>query len=60
MGEEFEREWIHVYVWPGPFAVHLKRLWCCLELHPHAKQKVQKEKGIPFQGVFVLWYYFFK
>ena len=24
MGEEFGGEWIHVYVWPSPFAVHLK------------------------------------
>ena len=24
MGEEFGREWIHVYVWLSPFAVHLK------------------------------------
>ena len=24
MGEEFGGEWIHVYVWLSPFAVHLK------------------------------------
>ena len=24
MGGEFGGEWIHVYVWPSPFAVHLK------------------------------------
>ena len=24
MGEEFGREWVHVYVWLSPFAVHLK------------------------------------
>ena len=24
MGGDFGREWIHVYVWLGPFAVHLK------------------------------------
>ena len=24
MGGEFEREWIHVYVWLSPFAIHLK------------------------------------
>ena len=23
-GGEFGEEWIHVYVWPGPSAVHLK------------------------------------
>ena len=23
-GREFEREWIHICVWLGPFAVHLK------------------------------------
>ena len=24
MGGEFSREWMHVYVWLSPFAVHLK------------------------------------
>ena len=24
MGGQFGREWIHVYVWLSPFAVHLK------------------------------------
>ena len=24
MGGEFGREWIHVYVWLSPFAIHLK------------------------------------
>ena len=24
MGGEFEGEWIHVYAWLSPFAVHLK------------------------------------
>ena len=24
MGGEFGREWIHMYVWLGPFAVHLQ------------------------------------
>ena len=24
MGEEFGGEWIHVYVWQSPFAIHLK------------------------------------
>ena len=24
MGAEFRRQWIHVYVWPSPFSVHLK------------------------------------
>ena len=23
-GAEFRGEWIHVYVWPSPFSVHLK------------------------------------
>ena len=30
MGGEFEGEWIHVYVWLSPFAVHLKLSLCCL------------------------------
>ena len=24
MGEEFGEEWLRVYVWPSPFAIHLK------------------------------------
>ena len=27
MGREFGGEWIHVYVWLSPFAVHLKLLY---------------------------------
>ena len=30
MGGESEREWVHVYVWLGPFAVHLKLSQYCL------------------------------
>ena len=30
MGWEFGGKWIHVYEWPGPFAVHLKLSHCCL------------------------------
>ena len=30
MGEEFGGEWIHVYVWLSPFAVHLKLSQHCL------------------------------
>ena len=29
IGGEFRREWIHEYVWPSPFAVHLKLLQYC-------------------------------
>ena len=29
MGGEFGREWIHVYVWLSPFAVHPKLSQCC-------------------------------
>ena len=29
MGGEFGEEWIHVYVWLSPFAVHLKLLQHC-------------------------------
>ena len=28
MGGEFGGEWIHVYVWLSPFAVHLKLSQC--------------------------------
>ena len=30
MGGEFGEEWIHVYVWLSPFAVHLKLSQHCL------------------------------
>ena len=30
MGRDFGGEWIHVYVWLGPFAVHLKLSQHCL------------------------------
>ena len=29
MGGEFGGEWIQVYVWLSPFAVHLKLSQCC-------------------------------
>jgi len=29
MGREFRGEWIHVYVWLSPFALHLKRSQHC-------------------------------
>ena len=29
MGEGFEGEWIHIYVWLSPFAIHLKLLQHC-------------------------------
>ena len=29
MGGEFREEWIHVYVWLSPFAVHLKLSQYC-------------------------------
>ena len=30
MGREFRGEWIHVYIWLSPFAVHLKLSQHCL------------------------------
>ena len=32
MGGKFGGEWIHVYVWLGPFTVHLKLLQHCLQM----------------------------
>ena len=29
MRGEFRGEWIHVYIWPSPFSVHLKLSQCC-------------------------------
>ena len=29
MGGEFGGEWIHVYVWLGPFSIHLKLSQLC-------------------------------
>ena len=37
MGGEFGEEWIHVYVWLSPFAVHLKLSQHCYWLHSNIK-----------------------
>ena len=29
MGGAFGGEWVQVYVWPSPFAVHLRLSQCC-------------------------------
>ena len=42
MRGEFGAEWIHVYVWLSPFAVHLKLLQLCLSaMLQHKKFKKQ-------------------
>ena len=38
MGVEFGGEWIHVYVWLNPFAVHLKLPQHCLVIGCTSKQ----------------------
>ena len=46
MGEEFGEEWIHVYVWPSPFAVHLKlSQHCQLVILQHEIKSVVEEKN---------------
>ena len=37
MGREFGGEWIHVYVWLNPFAVHLKLSQHCYLLYSNIK-----------------------
>ena len=46
MGGEFGREWIYVYVWLSPFAVHLKlSLHCLLNSYiPMQNKRVVKRK----------------
>ena len=42
MEGEFGEEWIHVYVWLSPFAVHLKLSQHCLLAIPRYKIKSLK------------------
>ena len=51
MGEEFEREWVHVYVWPGPSAVQLKLVRCCLLISctPIPNKVLKKKKEFLFR-----------
>lgn len=44
-GGEFGREWIHVYVWLNPFAVHLKVSQHCLLIDyiPIQNKKLKKK-----------------
>ena len=39
MGGGFGGEWIHVYIWLNPFAVHLKLPHIVNRLYPNAKKK---------------------
>ena len=57
MGGKFGREWIHVYVWLSPFAVHLK-LWQTLLIsympiqNLKLKKKPKKLGGLRQQNYF--------
>ena len=42
MGEESGGEWVHVYIWLNPFAVHLKLSHIVNQLHSNIKLKVKK------------------
>ena len=54
MGEEFEGEWIHVYVWPSSFIVHLKLSQHCSLAIPRFKIKIKKRRiCFPVQGTWV-------
>ena len=44
MGGEFGEEWIHVYVWLRPFAVHLKLSQHCLLINYTPVQNFKEEK----------------
>ena len=46
MAGEFGGEWIHVYVWPSSFAVHLKLSQHCLLAILQYKIKRFKKKAI--------------
>jgi len=51
-GEEFGGEWIRVYVWLGPFTVHLNLSRYCLLIGSTSIQnrKLKKQKGFVFQS----------
>ena len=44
MGGEFEGEWIHVYAWLSPFAMHMKLSQIVNRLYSNIKLKVKKKK----------------
>ena len=46
MGGDFGGEWIHVYIWLGPFAVHLKLSQHCLLI---GYTPIQKKKFVKNQ-----------
>lgn len=54
MGEEFRGDWIHVYVWLSPFAVHLETITILLiGCTPTQNKKFktdQKRKVCNFKG----------
>ena len=45
VGGEFEGDWIHVYVWPSPFAVHLKLSQPCSSAAPQYKIKFTEKQA---------------
>ena len=46
MGGGFGGEWIHVYVWLSPFAIHLKPSQHVNCLYPNIKLKSYKKKRV--------------
>ena len=50
MGGGFGGEWIHVYVWLSPFAVHLKLSQHCLLIGYTPVKKKKEKKALPGQG----------
>ena len=44
MGKGLGGEWIHVYVWLSPFAIHLNYHSIVNRLYPNTKKKLEKEE----------------
>ena len=51
MGKELGGEWVHIYVWLSPFAMHLNLSQHCLLISytPMQNKKLKKKKTLGFQ-----------
>ena len=46
MGQGFGEEWIHIYVWLSPFAVHMKLTTLLIGYTPIENKKLKKKWSI--------------
>jgi len=53
MGGEFGGEWMHVYVWLSPFAVHLKPSQHLSAIPQYKRKNFKKEKRLNGRTVYI-------